>query len=188
MDVKSVNEKSDYRPYNGDIKVNLYDVSLNLMKSEPCKFTGIHGCTVYDYTIYLPGKYYIKIFEISSSSFLWTKSFTVVSGYSLSFFTFSISPPSPSAWQDFKIDLTLTDGCGSPFTDLAEVTLSSTNGISGELVKSTSTSILTFTVYCQNPGPNTVIASSMSVSSNTTLTVLQDLIKFIDLSPKVLNI
>ena len=137
MDIKSVDEDGDYRPYTGDINVNLYDVSLVLMKSQLCKLTGINGCSVYDYVVYLPAKYYIKIFEISSSSFLWTKSFTVTSGYSLSFFTFTISPPSPSAWQDFTINIALADGCGNPFTDLTEVTLSSPNGISGELVKST---------------------------------------------------
>lgn len=187
MDIRSVNSQGELRPYTDDINVEMYDSSNTLMRSELCKLTGINGCWVYNYVVFTVGTYTIKIYEISSQQYLWTNSFSVTSGYALSFFTFTIVPSSPSAWQDFTIKVDLTDGCGNPYVDTVDVTLSATNGISGELVKTTSTASATFNVYCQSPGLNTVIASALLINSNTTFTVLQDLIKFISLSPQVIS-
>ena len=186
MDILSYDSSGDIKPDTLDVNVNLYDSSWNLLRSQLCKLTGINGCTVYSYTTTSPGTYYIKILEDSPVSTLWTSSgFTVTQGSSLSYFTFSFSIASPSAWQDFSVTVTLMDGCGVIYVVSSQVTLSATNGISGTLVQTTSTGSAIFNVYCQTTGSNIIVATSSSISSNTTISILQDKISIISLVPIV---
>lgn len=185
MDIKSYNYDVN-RPFTADVNVNLYDSTMNLLIQKACKLTGINGCTVYDYYISDPGTFYIKIIDTKPVSTLWTSpGFVVTQGSALSYFAFSFSNNSPSAWQDFTVTLQLTDGCGVTYVNEVLVTLSATNGISGTLFQTTSTGTVSFDVYCENPGANTIVASGLSASRNTTITILQDKISFISLDPTV---
>jgi hypothetical protein len=186
MDIKSFTADGNIRPYTAEININLYNSSSVLMKSDQCKLIGINGCDVLNYVVFTPGDYYITITELPKYDLLWTsENFHVSQGFALSYFTFSINTLAPSAWSDFKVRLDLTDGCGVPYLETATVTLSATKGISGDIQKTTNLGYIVHDVYCQKSGTNTIIATSQTVTSNTTITVLQDKILLVEVSPTV---
>lgn len=173
-------------PFTADVNVNLYSSTNTLLKTELCHLSGISGGTATNYNTPSVGSYYVKIIDSTTSELYWTSpSFSVVQGSSLSSFTFSFNPTSPSAWQDFTITVGLLDGCGVTYAVSSSVTLTASNGISGTLTQTTSTGTATFSVYCQNSGANTITATSGATTGYSTITILPDVISFTSLSPIV---
>ena len=118
------------------------------------------------------GSYSLALYE-SKSPNTQTGSYTtkvVTTGSALSYINVNAVPTSSSAYENFELQCTMTDGCGAPVTDKTLTVSSTTLTLYGTLIQTTSTSSANFALYA---------------IGTASITILTNVLKYVSISPSV---
>jgi hypothetical protein len=115
--------------------------------------------------------------------------FDVTEGSSLSYINVVASPSSVSAYENFDLVCTFTDGCSAPMTTSSTIYVSSsTLTLYGTLMGTSTTSGITFPVYATALGTYSVNVTIGAIFGTASVTILTNSLNYISITPAVFYI